>query len=295
MRGEIEDEIKTAAERFSVDVMDGTLAGWRWPNSAKPPLLFCHATGFCASVYKQPLSLLQADFDVFALDMRGHGRTSLPADPKSLRSWHIYARDVGAFLDSQKREGWRLAGHSMGGASVCMAAVGRSDVAALRLIEPVAMPSALSAIAKTPIWPWLFKRTPMVRQAARRRSSWPSRAEAFARYERKALFSDWASGVLADYLEDGLVDTEDGAVLACAPAWEAATFAAQANDFWPAVRNAPAPLSVLAADHPSTTVRDGARRKFPAFGAELTVLSGAGHLLPMQNPARAARFIAEGR
>lgn len=283
------------AERFAVEIADGTLAGWRWRNNAKPPLLFCHATGFCASVYKQMLQLLRSEFDIFALDMRGHGRTALPANPQDLHSWNIYARDVAAFLDAQDRTDWILAGHSMGAASVAMAARARRDVLALRLVEPVAPPPVVAFAAGTPLWPFLSQGVPLVGQAARRRAHWSSRAETMARYERKALFRDWAPGVLADYLEDGLIDEEEGVKLACAPAWEAATFRAQANDFWGSVRQVSASVGVLAADHPTTTARAGARRRFRRIGAGLTILPGVGHLIPMQAPDRAARFIAEGR
>ena len=290
------DDLDTAsAERFEVEIPEGVLAGWRLPNPAAPPLLFCHATGFCASAYRQMLRALAPDFDIFALDMRGHGRTGLPADPQALRSWDVYARDVAAFLDSQDRDGWTLAGHSMGGVTVCLAAQGRSDVAALQLVEPVAPPGLFAIAARTPVWPFYARRMPMVARAARRRAQWPSRAEAMASYERKALFRDWAPGVLADYLEDGLIDAGDGARLACAPAWEAATFAAQANDLWGAVRRAPAPLSVLAAQDASTTVWPPARARFRRSGAAVILVKGLGHLAPMQDPARAARFVADGQ
>lgn len=289
------DDLDTAsAERFRLEIEGGALAGWRWPNAARPPLLFCHATGFCVSAYKQMLAALAADFDIFALDMRGHGCTNLPADPAALRSWDVYARDIGVFLDHQDRDGWTLAGHSMGGVTVSLAARGRGDIAALRLIEPVAMPGLLSVAAKTPLWPFYARRMPMAARAARRRARWASRAEAASGYEGKALFRDWAPGVLADYLEDGLVEEETGVQLACAPAWEAATFAAHAHDFWGAVRRAPAPLSVLAANSPTTTVWPPARARFRRCGAVLTMLDGLGHLAPMQDPARCARFIVDG-
>jgi pimeloyl-ACP methyl ester carboxylesterase len=280
-----------APERFAFRLADGALHGLRWKNNAKPPLLFCHATGFCASAYKRMLGLLSDRYDVFALDMRGHGRTDLAADPSRLRSWRIYADDVRAFLDNERRAGWTLAGHSFGAAASLMAACGRSDVAALKLIEPVAMPPWFAAAAKSPLWPLLAARIPLVRQAARRRSQWDSRETVAASYARKALFRNWAPGVLADYLEDGLEERDGGVALSCDPRWEAATFAAQANDFWAAARNAPAPIKVYAANHPSSTVSLDARRRFTRIGAQLLVEKGPSHLAPMERPAEMAAFI----
>ncbi len=279
------------ARRFSLRLGDGEMTGWRWPNDGKRPLLFLHATGFCASAYAQMLSAAARDHDIFALDLRGHGRNSLPADPARLRSWAPFRDDVRAFLDLEKRDGWILAGHSLGAATALLAAEGRSDIAALRLIEPVAMPAWLSTFAKTPLWPLFATRMPLVRGARRRRSAWRNRDEVAASYGRKSLFRDWAPGVLADYLRDGLADQDGGVRLACAPEWEAATFAAQANDFWKAAANAPAPVRVFAAKEGASTAPAFARTRFRKLGAEVVVNEDAGHLAPMQNPRELADFL----
>jgi pimeloyl-ACP methyl ester carboxylesterase len=284
----------TEPVRFSASLSGGSMAGWRWVNDDAPPLLFCHATGFCASVYKQMLQHLSGVYDVFALDMRGHGKTDLPADPKRLRSWDIYARDIAAFLDSQKREGWTLAGHSMGGVVVTVAAKNRPDIAALRLIEPVVMPAYLTFAARTPFWRLASARIPIVRGAAKRRASWPDRNQVLKSYQRKRIFSGWAEGVLGDYLEDGLVvaDGACGVSLACDPRWEAATFAAHANDFWGAIRSSGVPVRVLAADEASSTIPGRARMRCDSLGVRVRELAGLTHLAPMEDPARCAEFLA---
>ena len=289
------DAALDAPTRITTEIDGGVIAGWRWSQADKPPLLFCHATGFCASVYKQMLQALNEEFDIFAIDLRGHGRTRLAANPDQIRSWNIYARDIAEFLNAQDRTNWTLAGHSMGAIAATMAARGRTDIAALKLIEPVAMPPLLALAAKMPIWSFCAQRLPMVRQAARRRSVWPDRAAAEASYARKKLFAAWSDGVLSDYLEDGLCDIADGVSLACAPRWEAATFAAQANPFWAAIADAPASVSVLAANHSSTTTPGAAQRRFARFDAAVALVGGVSHLAPMEDPDRTARFIRDGR
>jgi pimeloyl-ACP methyl ester carboxylesterase len=278
--------------RFQMTCADGVLAGWRWPNEGAPPLLFCHATGFCASVYKQMLQHLSDRFEIFALDMRGHGRTRLAADPEGLRSWKVYADDVAEFLNHEARTGWTLAGHSMGGVVVTMAARGRDDVAAIALIEPVAMPPTMRLAARTPLWPFMARRFTLVRLASRRRSQWPAREDVAAAYGRKPVFRNWAPGVLDDYLEDGLADDDGGVRLACAPVWEAATFQAHDNDFWGALRAAPAPVCVLAADHKSSTVWRHAHRRFKRIGISVALQAGVSHLIAMERPDLAAQFVA---
>ncbi len=278
--------------RYAVRLDAGEVTGWRFEKAGAPPLLFLHATGFCASAYRQMLSSLGGAYDIYALDLRGHGRNSLPADPGSLHSWAVFRDDVRAFLDREDRKDWTLAGHSLGAAVALLSAEGRRDVAALKLIEPVAMPVWLSRLAKTPVWPVFAARMPLVRQAARRRSEWASREEVAASYGRKALFRDWAPGVLEDYLTDGLAETASGVGLACAPSWEAATFAAQGNDFWNAAAKAPAPVRIFAARQASSTAPAFARRRFQRLGATLTVDNAAGHLAPMQKPQELASFLA---
>ncbi len=283
--------------RFTIDLGDGAVAGIRFAKPGASPLLFCHANGFCASTYRRVLARLAADFDVFALDLRGHGRSTLPADPQRFESWVVHAADIIALLDAAPSAlgaagPWRLAGHSMGAVASTLAAAGRRDIAAIRLIEPVATPRLSGLLAYTPFWPALAGATPLVAAAKRRRDRWPSRDEALASYRGKPLFGTWAAGVLEDYLFDGLVDGEGGVRLSCAPAWEAANFAAQRHDFWRAVRRAPAPVAILGANHPTSTLFLDASARLRRLGARVEILDGASHLLPMEAPDAAAAFIA---
>mgnify|MGYP003149019264 CR=1 FL=1 len=278
-------------ERFRVATEQGSLAGLHWANRAKPPLLFCHATGFCASTYKQMLGQLSNQFDVYAIDLRGHGQTDLPTSPDKLKSWHIYANDISAFLDNKNIEGWTIAGHSMGAVTAVIASEGRSDVISLRLIEPVAVPSIMNLAARTPIWAQLKDRMPMVQKAAKRRSHWENREAVISSYERKSLFRGWAPGVLHDYLEDGLVESPRGVSLACSPAWEAATFGAQANRFWPAVAALADNISVFAASHVTSTVSPFARAQLSRLVASVQLGRGVSHLAPMEQPDEMAAFL----
>jgi pimeloyl-ACP methyl ester carboxylesterase len=144
-------------------------------------------------------------------------------------------------------------------------------------------------LAHTPIWPLIANRMGLVRGALTRADGWPDRNAVLARYRDKALFAAWAPGVLEDYLADGLVETEDGGVrLACAPAWEAANFAAQGHDPVAAARKAGAPLHVLKAEHGSTVRRAAALAR---AGAQIDAAPGAGHLMPMERPQETAAWL----
>lgn len=287
------------AERFAVDLDGGAAAGWRWRNPGAPRLLFSHATGFCASGYKRMLAPLADAFDIIALDLRGHGRTTLPADPRRLASWEAYGRDLAAALDrldkleGAARSGWIIAGHSCGATSSALAARGRTDVAALILIEPVVPPLSARLCAARPLRGLFARRLPLARGALARRDGWPDRAAVLESYARKPVFRGWAPGALEDYLEDGLVEDPAGGVrLACAPAWEAATFAALAFDFWGAIRRTRAPVFVLAAGSGSTLFGAAARR-LARRGAVVRTMPDASHFIPQERPLDAAAFLRE--
>jgi pimeloyl-ACP methyl ester carboxylesterase len=278
--------------RFLVEYEDGAVAGWRWKRDGAPTLVFVHATGFCASAYKPLLELLALRFNVWAVDLRGHGRTSLPADPARLRDWSVYGKDLRRLVESIDNSGpVLLAGHSCGAVVCALVAAQRCGVQGLAMIEPVATRPSTRLVARTPIWRFFARYAPLVRSARQRRAHWPDLETVREVYPRKRLFQSWAPGALAGYLEDGLTKTETGFALSCSPDWEAATFAAQGHDFWGAVARARTRVFVLAARAPSSTLFGDAERRFQRLGARVTRLEEASHMLPMENPVAAARFI----
>lgn len=282
--------------RLRVAIEDGEVALLRFGREGAPPLLFAHANGFCASAYRRMLAAIGDRFDIFAVDLRGHGRTRLPAGLSGHRSMAIFGEDLrrvkAALVPLAGDQSWTLAGHSLGGVASVTAAAGDDTVAAIRLIEPVVMPQSWAMLAAGPLWPLIAPNIPLVRAASRRRRHWPDRAAVLESYARKPFFAGWDEGVLADYLEDGLVADGAGVSLACSPAWEAANFAAHANDFWGALKRVRAPVSVLAAADISSTVPKSAEARFRRLGAKVERITGATHLVPFEKPGLAAAFLA---
>lgn len=293
------DKDGLTSRRLSVSLADGDMAMLRFGRVGRPPLLFAHANGFCASAYRRMFEALGDRFDIFAVDLRGHGRTRLPASPGAHRDMTIFGDDLRrakAALADYVAPGvrWTLAGHSLGAVAAVSASAGDLTLSALRLIEPVAMPRVLSLVARSPVWGLIAPHMPLVKGAIRRRSRWPDRQGALQSYAGKRFFAGWADCVLEDYLADGLIAGDDGVGLACSPAWEAATFAAQAHDFWGPLAHVAAPIGVLAARHPTSTLRGDAIARFRRLGAQVEIADDATHLLPFEAPSRAARFLAGG-
>jgi pimeloyl-ACP methyl ester carboxylesterase len=271
-----------------IDLPGGAMALLRWPAPDKPRLVFAHANGFCAFAYRQMLNRLAERFDIVAMDLRGHGRTALPADPATHVSWDIYADDIATLCERLDLRPDLMAGHSMGAASSLMAAARMDVPPPLALVEPVVLPALVYAAYRTPLRPLIRKRIGMGDLARKRTNGWPDRESVAARYRDRATFADWAPGVVEDYLTDGLVETPDGVRLACDPAWEAANFEAQRHDVLGPARTIGARACVLKAERSSTVWN---AKGLAARGVRIDTLPGAGHLAPMSRPVDVAEWI----
>lgn len=261
-----------------------------WPAPEKPRLVFAHANGFCASAARRMLSGLSADFDIVAPDLRGHGRTTLSADPSSHKSWDVYASDLLALFAALDRAPDLLTGHSMGASSALLAASRMDAPPPLALVEPVVLPGVLALTARTPLWTVLKGRMAISKSARRRARQWPSRQDVLARYKAKANFARWSPGVLEDYLDGGLTQTQDGVTLSCAPEWEAANYEAQGHDLLGAAQRVTAPVRVFKAEHGSTLINtDSLVRR----GVRVERMDGVGHLAVMEQPERVAAWIRQ--
>ncbi|WP_439636888.1 alpha/beta fold hydrolase [Oceanicaulis sp.] len=276
-------------ERAQFDFEDGMMAAWRWPNPGAPILVFAHANGFNGGAYRQLLQPLSERFEIIAPDLRGHGRTTLPADPATHTSWDIYARDLLALYDRLDRRPALLAGHSMGASSTLLAAARMSEPPPLALVEPVVLPPSLYLMARSPLWTFMKGSVKQGAMARKRSNGWPDRDAVITRYQSRPTFARWAGGVLEDYLKDGLQDSADGVKLACDPNWEAANFEGQGHNLLKAARQLGDSVQVLKASKGSTVINTVG---LAARGVRIERVEG-GHLIPMEAPAIVANWLGK--
>ncbi|MDO8290179.1 MAG: alpha/beta hydrolase [Parvibaculum sp.] len=281
-----------APVRRSLMLSDGAVSFLEWKDEHKKPVLhFAHANGFNGMTYRQLLSPLAKHFHIRAWDARGHGLSRLPADPASHANWYIYRDDLIAFLEPLVAETGGpvlLAGHSMGGATSLMVAAERPDlVRGLILVDPVMVPRFaryLMLLAKL----MGKKGGPMALAdgADRRRAVFADRTVMAKAYKGRGAFRTWPDDMIADYIEGGTVNRDDGQIeLSCAPAWEAANFRAQGHDIWEALDKLKVPLTLIYAGHGSTC-RAPAPQIMGERDPEATLLrlGQATHFLPMEFP-----------
>jgi len=260
-----------------IQIPDGQVAALEFGDPTRPlDVLFIHANGFNAHTYRGILAPLGASLRVLAIDLRGHGGSTLPTRTEG-HCWQVYADDVVAVLAALGQVPLVLAGHSMGGATALLVAAAMGGPRKrLVLFDPVVLGDEAYAAAPGSL-EW---QQPMAQGALRRRAAFASRQEAFAAYKGRGAFATWADETLLDYLEDGLRALPDGTfTLACAPEWEAANFAA-ARISNPMAGFAAAEVEILKADKGSVCFVAGNE---PALaGAVVRAVAGSSHFLPME-------------
>lgn len=275
----------------------GEMAALDFGDPDRPfDLIFLHANGFNALTYRFLLAPLSASLRILAPDLRGHGRSSLPADPVGRTDWRDHRDDLTGLLDAIGGPPVAVAGHSMGATCAILAAAERPGaVSNLLLIDPVLWPRPVVMAFKLPLLRRLPERMPLVPAARRRRAVFPDRAAAVDSYRGRGAFRGWPDAALADYAADGLRDRPGGQVeLACAPDWEASNYISQSHDPWRALARYDRPVRILKAARNSTCFLKTASARLPRV--TVVEVPDSTHFMPMLQPGlvRDALFEAAG-
>ncbi|MBI1361456.1 MAG: alpha/beta fold hydrolase [Alphaproteobacteria bacterium] len=277
--------------RFRVQIRDGETAGIAFGDPVKPiEVLFLHATGFNAITYASLLEPLGGQAHCCAIDLRGHGRSKMPAVPKKMRSWNKFRDDVIQVLEQTAPHGAVLGGHSMGATVALLVAGKRPDlVRGLALADPVILSRDVYRWMNLPPFSLFNMRNAMSKQALKRRRSFESPADAAESLRGRGAFKTWRAPFLDDYVIDGVLRQDNGGfALACTPEWEAAVFSAHRYRPWAAVRKLRRkriPLIVLQADRDSTSQPDtDAKIHHIRPDAAVTRVPGTTHFIPMERP-----------
>lgn len=272
----------------TIPLPDGAVHALHWPGPGAdaPHILFAHATGMCAAVYAGLLAPLSAHARITAYDARGHGRTALPADPAATPAdWRLYGDDMVAVAEAIADGPLLIAGHSFG-ATVALEAAVRTPGLATRLLlfDPPFIPATHAAAyralrdgagAGEPP-------NPMADRAGRRSGLFPDRMAARTAWHGRGVFQGWPDSALDAYVDHAMFDEADGARLACAPAWEAATYRGVSTFFSEAMTRVTVPFALVAADVGSTVDEASAQAFRTAHpDAPIVRIEGAGHFLPV--------------
>lgn len=248
-----------------------------------PPLLLVHPTGFCAGAMA-PLARRLADrFHCWAVDLRGHGRSTPPA-PGVGWGWDGLADDVAAAAAEVVAQSGPVAGklfglgHSSGGAALLGAAAGFPALGAMWCYEPIVWPEPALAAERA---------ARLAAGARRRRATFPSAADALANFEAKPPFSAFHPECRAAYVDGGFALGSDGSVsLRCDPQWEAAIYEAGVEgDRFAALTGVTVPVAVAFGARTDPIGVDSAAKVAGALPAgELLACTELSHFGPFEAP-----------
>lgn len=273
-------EYEPRARQVTLASRGGAMAVLDFGPPERPvDVVFSHANGFNGRTYRSILAPLAESLRILAVDMRGHGASTLPADPATHGGWNAFRDDLLALLDAEAERPVVLAGHSMGGTSSLLAAAHEPQrVKALALFDPVIFSMGVARDT--------MGDNPLADGAARRRAVFPSKAAVVEGYTGRGAFRTWRPEQLSDYVEAGFRETGTGEVtLTCAPAWEAANFRTHNYDPWAAFRATRCPIHILRAEVGSTARLDEGLAELEAMGrVRVDLIAGTSHFLPMERP-----------
>ena len=243
-----------------------------------PPLIVCHATGFCAGAYIPLAEQLAGERHVWALDFRGHGDSTTPDGDRY--DWDGAADDLQAVLAELTDEPIDAIGHSMGGAALML--VENRQPGTLRsayLYEPIVIPEGMARPEGV--------QNPLADAARRRRSEFPSKADALMRYASKTPLRALNAAALAAYVEHGFEDLPDGtARLKLPPAHEAAVFEATGKATLDTLSGVDTPIEVAigAADGELGPAMWGPAIAEALVNGRLLTFPTLGHFGPLEDP-----------
>lgn len=273
-------EYEPRARQVTLAARGGAMAVLDFGPPDRPvDIVFSHANGFNARTYRSILAPLADTLRILAIDMRGHGASTLPADVATRGGWNDFRDDLLALLAAEADGPVVLAGHSMGGTSSLLAAAHDPQrVKALALFDPVIF--AVGVARDT------MGDNPLAQGAERRRAVFPSKAAVVEAYTGRGAFRTWRAEQLADYVAAGFTETATGEVtLTCAPAWEASNFRTHNYDPWAAFRATRCPIRILRAEVGSTARLDEGQDELAAMGrVRIDLIAGTSHFLPMERP-----------
>ena len=150
-----------------------------------PVVLLSHATGFHGRCWLPVARRLEGRFDVWAHDHRGYGDSPVPDDWQV--RWAAFGEDALAvaqhLVDNVRPGRVFAAGHSMGGATLIMAALQRPSIfSGIVAFEPIVFPQSGFRPEDAPP-------NPLVAATRKRRATFPSLAEARANFASKPPMS----------------------------------------------------------------------------------------------------------
>ena len=223
-----------------------TLGYWQSKGIGhRPVLVFMHGNGFAVHTYGQLLRHLTARFDLFLIEIQGHGRTQVQG---RFKGWNEWAEAISELV-TVKRPSWPHCiglGHSFGGVLATLSASAHSQLfEQLILLDPIYLPRRTVNFTRMTTALGLGNYHPMIAMTKRRRTVFSDRAAVIANLRGKGVFNNWTDEALVDYAEANFKTIDGGVELITPTRIEAAIFGSYARGLRSAIKRLLVPTDVL--------------------------------------------------
>lgn len=252
------------------------------------PVLLSHATGFHAHCMSPIADGLVDAHHVVGLDHRGYGDAET-VNPAEI-SWDQYGHDAlsaSQYLSQQnKGEPVIGIGHSMGGASLLMAAQREPQLfKALFVFEPIVFPPVDESVDRPT--------SPLAGGARKRRSTFDSYEAALENYSAKPPMASFHAGAREAYVRYGFKPTPNGVELKCLPEHEARTYeTGGTSGAWDHLSSIKTPVWVIAgqlAPFQPSAFAEAVAEQIPH--ATFVRWDEVGHFGPLERPDMIVQYV----
>lgn len=176
----------------------------------KPVIHFAHGNGFPSPCYRQFLLALSDDYDVNFVDKLGHN----PNYPVS-ENWHNLVDEVINSIVEQSHSPVIAIGHSLGGILSFLASIERPELikAVVMIDSPIIGPVKSLFLRMAKRFNIIDKVTPAQRTRGRR-THWQDKESVLRYLKSKPIFQTFSDACIQDYIDYGLVKSNNGYDLA---------------------------------------------------------------------------------
>ena len=282
--------------KIAVHCKDSLIQTYHLNERSDKKFYFSHANGFNGLTYQSLLRKISNEFSVSTYDMRGHGDTTLTADPKKLKSWHCFRDDL-IFLLEKLNSPAILSGHSLGGTTSWLVALIRPDlVKKLILIDPVILPLRyIFGYKLFDLFNMAHLLSPLAKNALIRKNEWKTHEEAYNYFVEKKLFSKVSEEALNDYVNYGLkLDKNKNLKLKCNPNWESACFQLNNGEVWNNISRLKMPIKIILTTNSAVCNKFSQKRiKRLVPQANIVFIKDTTHMLPLEEADKVSNEINE--
>ncbi|MFZ5569324.1 MAG: alpha/beta fold hydrolase [Thermodesulfobacteriota bacterium] len=252
------------------------------------PLVMLHATGFLPWLWHPIARKLSATYRVIAPYFCDHRQADANAGGLG---WLGLAEDLKQFCQALNLEKPFCIGHSMGATVIALAHTYHGQPAGkLVLIEPILLPRDFYREHIS------VNQHPLASKAVKRRNQWSTRAEVEEDFKTKKFFQTWDSEVLSLYITHGITGNDaEGFSLTCSPHREASLFMGSMQfDPWPLLPKIACPTLILEGETSENSLFIDLKMATELIpGARYFLVRGAGHLIPMEQPAETGDILMD--